>query len=193
MSTTSDSGKHTRLSLKPPFLFIYEHNASYPTLPSRTHRLPTLKLLPPPPWCKPSPHVCPLICKKGQFPFISKATFLSHLTTHASCVKVYTDGSKSTPDVACAALTPTSTFAAKLLSWSSIFTDELYAILLGLKCYVFHSPDTFMILSDSQSILLVISPFMPSHPIVLEIQDWLTRISAKRKCVTFAHILIQLF
>ncbi|XP_076047430.1 uncharacterized protein LOC143028964 [Oratosquilla oratoria] len=140
-----------------------------------------------PPWCKPIPEFCPMEqSKSGHLPYIVAASFEEHKESHADSIAVYTDGSKSPAGVGCAAVTSSQTFTAKLPFTSSVFTAELYAILLALKHFILNSDfNDFTIYSDSQSSILALTNFIPSHPVISEIQEWLTRTAAREKTVRF--------
>ena len=55
-----------------------------------------------------------------------------------------------------------------------------------MKHAVFYSDFySFTVFIDSQSALLAIPNFTPSHPVLIEIQEWLCKIAARRKSVAF--------
>ena len=69
---------------------------------------------------------------------------------HAPYVPIYTDGSKSSEGVVCAAVFPDFVVIISLSVVASIFTAELSAIFLALFFLVFHSKT------------LIISSFIPT-------------------------------
>lgn len=66
-----------------------------------------------------------------------------------------------------------------LLDSASIFTAELYAILIALLHITCMSPSAFVIISNSLGALQVIKQFDSPHPLVLHIQLWLHRVASK--------------
>ena len=76
---------------------------------------------------------------------------------HASSVPIYTDGSKSSESVGCAAVFSDFDVFVYLPIVASIFTAELCAIFLALSRISFHTSDNFVIYSDSRSALQALS------------------------------------
>ena len=68
---------------------------------------------------------------------------------HTPAVPIYTDGSKSSEGVGCAAVFPDFDVFILLPVVASIFTAELCVIFLGLSRMSFHDSNNFVIYSDS--------------------------------------------
>ena len=71
---------------------------------------------------------------------------------------------------------------------ASIFTAELCAIFLALYCVNLSPFTSFTIYSDSKSALQELTNLWTRHPLVKEIQDWLHRLHAFHKKITFCWI-----
>ena len=99
--------------------------------------------------------------------------FLEHFSEHGNCTPIFTDGSKSEEGVGFAVVYPDKIEKRRLPNETSIFSSELYAILLALKRIFTMPQEHFVIVSDSQSALMAIETYNSSHPIVIEIQEWL--------------------
>ncbi|XP_076046503.1 uncharacterized protein LOC143028389 [Oratosquilla oratoria] len=145
-----------------------------------------------PPWCKPPVEIC--ICTGGKQhhdPQAVKAQFLEHSSKHNTSISVYTDGSKSKQGVGSAAVFNGKIIKRKLPSLCSNFTAEAYAILLAVKeiYYSCSNEQSFIIYTDSNSVLASLRQLLPTHPLVQEVQDWLVLLhSRKRTKVNFCWV-----
>ena len=74
-------------------------------------------------------------------------------TEHAPTDPIYTDGSKSTDGLGCAAVFPAFDIFISFPVVVSIFTAELRAIFLALSRITFRDSDSFVIYSDSRRAL----------------------------------------
>ena len=116
-----------------------------------------------------------------------KYLFLEHVSEeHANSVHVYTDGSKSGRFVGCAAVSRVDTASARLLPETSVFSSELYAILLALQI-ISQSPNntSYTIFSDSKSAIQAIRTCDSYHPIIGKIIKGIIRLhrNSKRVCI----------
>ena len=185
-----------------PTLFASRPRLPLP-FPLRMHALlshpssPTLGILPfyshiTPPWLIPPPSICtsvyPTSPKSNTPPCLLRSHFLAHLPTHSDSIHIYTDGSKSPSNSSFAILFPDTFYQYRLPTESSVLTTELYAILFALR-HLFRLPSpSFTIFTDSWSSLSLLSSFSSSHPLVREIQDWLFRLSVRRKHIRFCWV-----
>ena len=71
-----------------------------------------------------------------------------HARVHAPTVPIYTDGSKSSESVGCAAVFPDFEVFIFFPVFASIFTAELCAIFLTLLRISFNDSNNFVIYSD---------------------------------------------
>ena len=142
-----------------------------------------------PPWLVPEASVCDQsVTKKNRSEEEVKSKFLDHDVVHKDHIKLYTDGSKSGSGVGCAVIHEGTAYTAKLPDCASIFTAELTAVVAALDL-TFHSSGTkFVIYSDSRSALEAIKKFNSFHPLVQKVQEWLFRISCRRKSVRFCWV-----
>ena len=105
--------------------------------------------------------------------------FTEHRQTHQNSVEVYTDGSKSDDAVSLAAVLPGRTIARKLPLAATIYTAELWAMLVAVACFVRSSHSRFTIYSDSVSDIQSVCNSFSTHPLVKQIQLWLTLLKNK--------------
>ena len=157
-----------------------------------SHRIFPYKISQFPSWILPVPTVCFSsfdVPKASTNPVSTKQTVLQHMhTCHANTDHIYTDGSKSSKGVGFAVVFPNTYVECALPSIASIFTAELQAIWAAL-IHILSSPGFFFtIFSDSQSALQAIQVYNSTHPVVNLIQQWLYKIHAKHKFVTFCWI-----
>ena len=172
------------LSLRMQALLSHPSSPTIDVLPFYVHSTP--------PWLIPPPSICtstfPTSPKSTTPPSVLRSHFFAHLPTHSNSTHIYTDGSKSSLTCGFAVLFPDNHLQYRLPSVSSVLTSELYAIYFALK-YLLHLPSSsFTIFTDSRSSLSLISSFSSPHPLVRKIQDWLFRLSARRKKVHFCWI-----
>ena len=148
-----------------------------------------------PPWCKVPIEICSKTGgKKNISNEIIKAEFLDHASKHVG-KHLYTDGAKADEGVGCAVIAENITIKKRLHNSCSIFTAEIFAVLQAVK-YVFSvgkSGESFIIFCDSTSVLLSLKQFMPLHPLVQEVQDWLVLLHSRKRikmrfCWVPAHV-----
>ena len=142
-----------------------------------------------PPWLVPEAKICgKFFTKKNYSEEEVRSKFLEHDTIHSDQCKLYTDGSKSDRGVGCAVFHEGTAYTAELPDSASVFTAELTAVVAALDL-AFHSSDSnFVIYSDSMSTLEAIKKYNSFHPLVQKVQEWLFRISCRRKSVCFCWV-----
>ncbi|CAF4043758.1 unnamed protein product [Rotaria magnacalcarata] len=145
-----------------------------------------------PPWIIPKIQVCSIASKAGSknhtHVSIMQNSFLEHQYLHTGAIPIYTDGSKSSAGVGCAAVFPSIILSCALHPLASIFTAELYAILGALR-EIIQSPDeSFVIYSDSLSAIQTLTSLRHKNPLIMKIQQWLFFIAAKHKKVCFCWV-----
>ena len=113
--------------------------------------------------------------------------FLEHVTEHEGFIPVYTDGSKSDAGVGFGIIFPDAERSGSLPNCASIFTAELYAILVVLKEIVVNKDKKFVIHSDSLSALQSLT-YSSHHPLIIEILEWLFLLSRKGKVIEFCWV-----
>ena len=137
-----------------------------------------------PPWCHPSINTCTIqTSKKSCSEMELKTHFLEHASMHSSSIAFYTDGSKSTSGVGCAVVSGEIVLKRKLPQNTSVFTAELLAVLFAIR-YIFNLDSfkkSYVIFTDSQSVLSSLSGMFHSHPLTQEIKDWLVLLHTRRK------------
>ena len=142
-----------------------------------------------PPWL--IPEVC--ICAKntsrsGLSNEEVRTQFLDHSSEHVSHEKIYTDGSKSKEGVGCAVVHNDTSYVAKLPNSASVFSAELTAIVQALELVNQSKKRNFVIYSDSWSAIESLRKFNSFHPLIQKAQEWLFRISCRKKSVCFCWV-----
>ena len=143
-----------------------------------------------PPWKIPDPIICKkCIVKKSISDQEAKARFIEHdHQFHSNSVKIFTDGSKMVSGVGCAVIHEDCSYVGRLSNNASIFTAELTAIVKSLELINTLPNRNFTIYSDSNSALMTINQYNSQHPIVQRIQEWLYKLSARYKSVSFCWV-----
>ena len=178
-----------RPSLPKPFGFratAAMTDLSVPSVPVCPYRLPRVGY-----WRFPEVALCPpTIENKRDFPScVSQALFLEHYATHSDSIHVFTDGSKSDAGVGFGVVFPSFCRGASLPPVASVFTAELSAIVLALQIIFTLPVSSFIIFSDSRSVLSALHSFnVPFHPLVLSALEWLFLLHKKRYRVGFCWV-----
>ncbi len=103
--------------------------------------------------------------------------------------KVYTDGSKSSNLVGCAAVTPTRVISSKLPDKYSVLSSELYAIITALDYILEDGDHKYLIVTDSKLALSTIgNAFYSGHLLALDIINMLRNSHIKGKDIVFGWI-----
>ena len=111
-----------------------------------------------PPWNFPPVRICLFLSKlviASHSPSKLRCSASEHAQVHATYVAIYTDGSKSSKGVGCAA----------------VFPD--FDVFLSLPRISFPDIDSFVIYSDSRSALQVLGSLYTPNPLVLKIRRFL--------------------
>ena len=137
---------------------------------------------------------CP--AKSDISPQHLKYLFLDHLhEKHYQDTPIYTDGSKTETGVGCAAVLGRRSSAKHLHLFSSIFTAELLALLTALSLIESSNNLSFVIFTDSRSVIQAVRHYDSCHPLVSEIVCFLIRLASRRKliklCWVPSHVLIS--
>jgi kelch-like protein 2/3 len=115
--------------------------------------------------------------------------FTGHIATdHSDHNHIFTDGSKDADNVGCATISGVETLSRKLNPQSTIFTAELYAILDAMNFIDSSDTTNHTIFSDSQSAIQAIQLYNNNHPIVMEINTWLIRLSSRHKIIRLCWV-----
>jgi ribonuclease HI len=154
-----------------------------------------------PPWRISDDCICFLSLNASKLDYSREfinAQFLAHLDSHRGHIGVFTDRSKRDAGVGSAMTIPDLSISDQrsLNAMASIFTAELYAILMALKIIRMLPHINFVIFSDLRSAILATRKIGSSHPLVQEIQMWLYKISSIYKksiilCWVPAHVGIK--
>ena len=107
-------------------------------------------------------------------------------------MQIFTDDSKVDEKVAPSAVSsvaPNSPFSCRLRDHSSIHTAELQAVLFALK-QAYQSQERKFIKknSDSLSALQALGKIKTDHPLLIQIQELLHKISADQKKLVFMWV-----
>ena len=86
---------------------------------------------------------------------------------------------------AVSSIAPNSRFSCRLRDHCSIYTAELQAILFALKQACQFQERKFIIVSDSLSALQALGKLKTEHPLLIQIQELLHKISTDQKEIVF--------
>ena len=125
--------------------------------------------------------------KGVDLPQVLLSGALERIQEYEGYTAVYTDGSRLSNGVGCAAVCGDSCRSYPLPPCASIFTAELHAIILALLFILSSSSRMFLILSDSLSSILSLRRFN-HHPILQNIFILHNRIHQQGKRVVFCWI-----
>ena len=153
-----------------------------------------------PPWQMEPTNVCQGV---GALTSLSSGSakqqlFLEHAELHSDSISVYTDGSKSDDGVGSGVVVPSLALSdsASLPKVASIFTAELFAIILGLEL-IRHIPRrNYTIYTDSRSAFQALNQYTPKNAFVTKIKELLHYIRTALQitiqfCWTPSHIGIR--
>ncbi len=149
------------------------------------------------PWDLPEVTYCRYTSgSRGESPDIfNKITFLEHQESHSDSMHVFTDGSKSEAGVGFGAVFPDFNKSGSLPKYAAVFSAELSAILLAIENIFTVRGRNFTIFSDSRAALQALESFNPSHPLIINILEWLYLLAQRGKQVNFcwvpAHVGVQ--
>ena len=119
----------------------------------------------------------------------SRAMFLEHYS-YSDSVSVFTDGSKSDTSDGFGVVFPSFCREGSLPAVTSVFTAELSAIVLALRTIFTLPVNSFVIFSDSRSLLSALNSSTPFiYPLVLSAFEWLYLLSNRGYRVRFCWVL----
>ncbi|CAF4924610.1 unnamed protein product [Rotaria socialis] len=151
-----------------------------------------------PPWKLPHIKCCRelLHLNKHTMPESQLRTeFINHSQKHYAAIAIYTDGSKTNEHVAAAATSGNVFSVSRLMTFASIYTAELVAIIKALRYINLQYSTSFVIYSDSRSALEAITKNIPNHPLICEIQRWIVLLNSNNKAISLcwvpAHVRIE--
>lgn len=143
-------------------------------------------------WQFPQISVCgPAIANKNLLSdYESHALFLEHCSIHSDSTPVFTDGFISEAGVGYGIIFPSFSRDGSLPGVASVFTAEVFAIILALKIIFTLPVSSFTIFSDSRSALSAVKHFSPSslHPLVLSVLEWLYLLQRRGYHVEFCWV-----
>ena len=127
--------------------------------------------------------------KKNQITDVHfRNLFYEHFNEHKNSFSIFTDGSKTDEGVGFAIAYEQNSECRRIPKEASVFTAELFAILLALKRVYQVKQKSFVIVSDSRSALMAIENYNSPHPIVVDIQEWFYMITNQEKSVKFCWV-----
>ena len=147
-----------------------------------------------PPWTFSSPTVRFDLCqfrKEDTNPAIYQQYFCELCTDYPAYTRIFTDGSKTDHKVAAAAVSNqdfTNPFQIRLPDDSSIYTAESVAIYMALKHIYQSQEDSFLILSDSLSVLTSIQKQNLDHPFLRKVQELHSELIQDGKSIVFVWV-----
>ena len=127
-----------------------------------------------------------LIKNQPQIPF--KSRFNEVKQKYFDFCHIYTDGSKIETKVTSAYACPYGTRGYRLRDGCSIFTAEVEAINKALKCVKVSTRKSFLIFSDSTSVLQAIESHESKNPLVNRVLLACQEILSNGKLITFCWL-----
>jgi ribonuclease HI len=129
--------------------------------------------------------------KNSNSPDLFKQLFLEQAEKYSNFEHIYTDGSLQAEAVAAAAVVPHHTKKSlqhRMPDGCSVYTAELKAILLALRCIYQSKRKKFLIVSDSLSSLEALSTRKITHPFLSDIHDLHTSLINDGKSIVFMWV-----
>ena len=124
-------------------------------------------------------------------PEIYKQLYLQLTSEYPLSEIFFADGSKTKEGVAAAAIS-TKRIKKPFTCWlpddSSIYTAELWAILLALKPVYYSKEKSFLILSDSLSSLQSVLNLKYDHPVLVQILELYTEMTREEREIVFVWV-----
>ena len=188
MSTASP----TKQLFDMPDIFINNHE---PPFPIRANRLldstgirvnlhPPLNS--PPPWIMKKIKVCSklyhLSKQQNYTPDHYKQCALEHIQSKGPHKAIYTDGSKSSVGVGCAAVSSSRISQNSLPTNATVFTAELTAIILAVEQIKFSDNNLntkYVIYSDSKSAIEALKNYIQKNPLVKQIRQSINKLYSR--------------
>lgn len=122
-------------------------------------------------------------------PSVLRQEFLELCTSYNGYKHFFTDGSKTTDYVGCAAIGEGYRSVKRLNENASIFTAELYGLITAVDHIVRHRYRKSVIFSDSLSSLKALnSPTSWKHPLLVQLCNTLTQALAKKIQIEFCWV-----
>ena len=151
-----------------------------------------------PPWTFPPLRCCaPYVDgRKDQLPPAAlRGLFVEHRESfHPGC-HIYTDGSRSSDGVGCAAIVPSRSLRARLPSHASVLSAELTAISFAVDALRNFASGSYTVFTDSRSAIQCLPSIYPRHPVAVRILESLYMLFDLDIQVTFcwtpAHVDIR--
>ena len=195
------SNSPTRQLFQSPDIFINNHT---PPFPIRANRLlestqinftlsPPINF--PPPWTVTKANICchlNYLSKKHTLtPNHHKQQTLEHIQKKGQHNAIFTDGSKSSAGVGCAAVSTTKCLQSSLPKEATVFTSELTAILMALNMVkTFHNArlQKNIIYTDSKSSIEALKAYTHKNRLVNEIKDIVSKLQSVGINIEFCWI-----
>ena len=178
------------IKIKSPHPFAYRVKVIKQQLNMPSNEITPVRCSVTPPWKLPAVEYCKYLsnAKKDLLDIRIRLTFLEHMFQHKDAVPVFTDGSKSHAGVGFGVFFPDFERRGRLPDSASVFTAELHGILKALREIVLIDSRAFIIYCDSLSVLQSLQIFNPTHPLVLDILEWLLIAKRRGKRVSFCWV-----
>ena len=126
--------------------------------------------------------------KKESSDYTRRIEFLEHTSIHNDSIYVYTDGSKSDAGVGFGVVFPDFTRSGALPFNFSNFTAEVYGILIAVKEIISLDRGDYVIFTDSKGVLEALQFFNSSHPLVIDILEWIFLAKCRGRLISFCRV-----
>ena len=188
MSTASP----TKQLFDMPDIFINNHELPFPIRANRLLDSTGIRvnlhppLNSPPPWIMKKIKVCSklyhLSKQQNYTPDHYKQCALEHIQSKGPHKAIYTDGSKSSVGVGCAAVSSSRISQNSLPTNATVFTAELTAIILAVEQIKFSDNNLntkYVIYSDSKSAFEALKTYIQKNPLVKQIRQSINKLYSR--------------
>ncbi|WP_230209622.1 hypothetical protein [Solemya velum gill symbiont] len=141
-----------------------------------------------PPWSLKIPSILYTTHNKSEsttHPLALQLLFAEIRHNYSNHQPIYTDGSENQEKVSAAMYAPPSVDTVRPPNNSSIFSAELYALLLALQRIQSHKSSKFIVFTDSLPSLHSLSSFKITHPLVLQLLEFYNVLLQKSETTVF--------
>ena len=186
------SASPTKQLFDMPDIFINNHEPPFPIRASRLLDSTGIRvnlhppLNSPPPWIMKKIKVCSklyhLSKQQNYTPDHYKQCALEHIQSKGPHKAIYTDGSKSSVGVGCAAVSSSRISQNSLPTNATVFTAELTAIILAVEQIKFSDNNLntkYVIYSDSKSAIEALKNYIEKNPLVKQIRQSINKLYSR--------------
>ena len=118
----------------------------------------------------------------------ARTLFTDHASVHEGCTPIFTYGSRSDAGVGFGVVFLDFTRCGSLYPFTSIFTAELWAILVAIRSLFILDVGGFVIFTDFRAALSALEDFNNAHSIVSDIFNWFVLATGRGHKISFCWV-----